>query len=149
MGELSHWSEKPAAHQKRAALMHTVKSIETEISIRQTNCDFSAAFSRGEADAVLLPPSMDVVCGREAIRGFWETAMRMGVKEAVLESFETEGADAMAWEVGFYTLSGANKQMLDRGKYVVVWHKEDGQWLLHRDIWNSSVASSTHSAHPS
>jgi len=26
----------------------------------------------------------------------------------------------------------------DRAKYVVVWKKVGGQWLLHRDIWNTS-----------
>lgn len=24
-------------------------------------------------------------------------------------------------------------------KYVVVWKKEDGQWRLHRDIWNTKA----------
>jgi ketosteroid isomerase-like protein len=29
-------------------------------------------------------------------------------------------------------------QVIDNGKYVVLWRREAGQWKLHRDIWNSS-----------
>jgi ketosteroid isomerase-like protein len=28
---------------------------------------------------------------------------------------------------------------LDKGKYIVIWKQEDGQWKLHRDIFNSSM----------
>lgn len=27
----------------------------------------------------------------------------------------------------------------DRGKYIVVWKRVGGKWLLHRDIWNTSM----------
>lgn len=27
----------------------------------------------------------------------------------------------------------------DRGKYCVVWKRVGGQWLLHRDIWSTSM----------
>jgi ketosteroid isomerase-like protein len=44
-----------------------------------------------------------------------------------------------AVEVGRYTLSGEGGQVLDTGKYVVIWKKEDDAWRYHRDIWNSSM----------
>jgi ketosteroid isomerase-like protein len=44
----------------------------------------------------------------------------------------------MAHEVGKYTLMGDGDKVLDSGKYVVIWQRQDGQWKLHRDIWNSS-----------
>jgi hypothetical protein len=37
-----------------------------------------------------------------------------------------------------YRLQGAGGQVLDMGKYVVIWKQEAGQGKLHRDIWNSS-----------
>jgi hypothetical protein len=30
-------------------------------------------------------------------------------------------------------------KVLDKGKYIVIWKKEDGTWKLHRDIWTTSV----------
>jgi hypothetical protein len=44
----------------------------------------------------------------------------------------------MAHEVGKYTLMGDGDKVLDAGKYIVIWQRQDGQWKLHRDIWNSS-----------
>jgi len=29
--------------------------------------------------------------------------------------------------------------VLDKGKYIVIWKQEEGQWKLHRDIFNSSM----------
>jgi hypothetical protein len=28
--------------------------------------------------------------------------------------------------------------ILDTGKYIVIWKRENGAWKWHRDIWNSS-----------
>ena len=44
-----------------------------------------------------------------------------------------------AIEVGKFTLQGEGGQTVDEGKYLVVWKQADGQWKLHRDIFNSSM----------
>jgi ketosteroid isomerase-like protein len=36
-------------------------------------------------------------------------------------------------------MKGAEGNVLDRGKYVVVWQREQGQWRIHRDIWSTSL----------
>jgi uncharacterized protein (TIGR02246 family) len=108
---------------------------------------FMAAFSRGDAagcaalyteQGQLLPPNSDVIAGKQAIQTFWQSAMHMGITAAKLETVEVEGYGNTANEVGTYTLQGAGSQVLDTGKYVVIWKQETGQWKLHRDIWNSS-----------
>jgi ketosteroid isomerase-like protein len=63
----------------------------------------------------------------------------MGVKRAQLDTREVEGHGDTAIEVGAYTLFGEGDQALDNGKYIVIWKKEDGQWKLHRDIFNSNL----------
>ena len=108
---------------------------------------FMAAFSRGDAagaaavytaDAQVLPPNSDVITGQQAIQTFWQRAMDMGVKAVKLATVEVVGDGHTAYEVGQFTLQGAEGQVLDAGKYVVIWQQEAGQWKLHRDIWNSS-----------
>ena len=64
--------------------------------------------------------------------------MNMGVTAVNLETGEAEQYGNTAYEVGRFTLQGAEGQMIDAGKYVVIWKQEGGQWKLHRDIWNSS-----------
>jgi uncharacterized protein (TIGR02246 family) len=108
---------------------------------------FTAAFRRGDAagvaavytiDGQVLPPNSDVVSGKPAIQAFWQWAMDMGVKALKLEIAEAEANGHIAYEVGKFTLQGAEGQMIDAGKYVVIWKQEAGQWKVHRDIFNSS-----------
>ena len=108
---------------------------------------FMAAFSRSDAagaaavytdDGQVLPPNSDVVSGKQAIQRLWQGAMDMGIKAVKLETVEVEGYGNTAYEVGTFTLQGAAGQVIDAGKYVVIWKQEGGQWKLHRDIWNSS-----------
>ena len=56
-----------------------------------------------------------------------------------MDILETTGCGETAYEVGKYTLLGRGGQTLDSGKYVVIWRQEDGQWKLHRDIFNTSL----------
>jgi ketosteroid isomerase-like protein len=59
-----------------------------------------------------------------------------------LETVEVAGDGNTAYEVGQFTLQGAEGQVFDAGKYVVIWKQEAGQWKIHRDIWNSSRPAS-------
>jgi ketosteroid isomerase-like protein len=50
----------------------------------------------------------------------------------------------MVFEIGQYalTIQSAEQEtpIEDKGKYVVVWKKgDDGIWMLHVDIWNTSL----------
>ena len=42
-------------------------------------------------------------------------------------------------ETGRYELYDAQNKILDKGKYVVVWKQENGEWKLFRDIFNSDL----------
>lgn len=78
--------------------------------------------------------------GKQAIEAFWQGVMDMGIKNAKLDIVEVEQHGDTAIEMGQYTLSSADDQVMDTGKYVVIWKHEDGTWKLQRDIWNSSLA---------
>jgi uncharacterized protein (TIGR02246 family) len=88
----------------------------------------------------LLPPMQDEVDGKEKIQEFWQGAMAAGVKSAAFEGVEVHGAGDLATEVGRYVMKGADGQQLDHGKYIVLWKKQKGSWVILRDIWNSSAA---------
>jgi ketosteroid isomerase-like protein len=65
--------------------------------------------------------------------------MDMGIKEAKLEILEVEGLGDTATEISTFTLQGEGGLVLDKGKYMVIWKLEEGQWKMHRDIFNSSL----------
>ena len=117
-------------------------------SIQAANEVFMSTFAKGDATGMgmlytekgqLLPSNTDFVTGRKAIQGFWKAVMDMGIKGAKLETIELEEHGTSAYEVGKYTLSGTEGQVMDQGKYVVIWKKQGGDWKLHRDIWNTSM----------
>ncbi len=116
--------------------------------IDATNKQLSAAVARGDAagaaacyaeDGCFLPPNSDFVQGREAIQGFWQGAIDMGIKELRLATNEIEILGDTATEVGTYQLMADGGVQADHGKFLVVWKNCDGQWLLHRDMINTSM----------
>ena len=90
-------------------------------------------------DGQILPPNSGFVTGRTAIEAFWEALMEMGIKQVKLEVVEVERGPDTAYEMSTFILADANGQTLDQGKYIVIWKQEDGDWKLHRDIFNSST----------
>jgi len=123
-------------------------SIEMREVIVAANDKFMTAFNSGDTagvaalysqDAKVLPPNSDFVTGREAIQGFWQAVQGMGIKKVKMEIVEVEACGDMAYEVSRFTLFGADGQELDKGKYIVIWKQEAGEWKLHRDIFNSSL----------
>lgn len=45
----------------------------------------------------------------------------------------------MLSEAGRYTLRDKYGNILDIGKYLVVWKKVDGKWKAHRDMFNTTM----------
>ncbi|MDH3688095.1 MAG: SgcJ/EcaC family oxidoreductase [Gammaproteobacteria bacterium] len=112
-------------------------------SIEQWTTAFNEADAAGVAamytqEGQLLPPGGPTVTGREAIQAFWQGVMDSGIAKAELEATEIEGSGALVYEVGVYRLFGTDGQLAGEGKYIVVWKQSDGQWRLHRDIWNGN-----------
>ncbi len=56
-----------------------------------------------------------------------------------LEDLETRVEGDLGYKAGRYRVRTKDGELVDRGKYIEIWSKVDGQWLLHRDIWNSSL----------
>ena len=90
-------------------------------------------------DAIALPPDGPVVKGRDNIQQMWGSiAQQIGLKDVRLDTLDFEQAGDNGYEVGeaTLTLTGGTAVV----KFVVVWKKVDGQWRLHRDIWNTKGA---------
>ncbi len=128
--------------------MTQLTSTKVHEAIAAANENFMATFSRGDAAGMaalytengqVLPPNSDFVTGKQAIQTFWQALMDMGIKTAKLETVEVENHGDTAIEVSTYTLQGEEGQVLDQGKYIVIWKQEADQWKLHHDIFNSSM----------
>lgn len=87
-------------------------------------------------DAVMMPQGAPMERGPDRIRQGFMQMGQMGVTAAELETEDVEVEGDMAYEMGHYTLRGGGAEM-DRGKYLVVWKHEDGDWKIHRDMFSS------------
>jgi uncharacterized protein (TIGR02246 family) len=96
-----------------------------------------------EEDGQILPPQTDAVAGRAKIQEYWQGVMGAGVKTAALQLLEVHSSGDIAAEVGSYVMKNAEDQNVDQGKYMVLWKKKKGSWVIVRDIWNSSMSPAT------
>lgn len=110
---------------------------------------WSAAFAKGDAAGVaaiytangqILAAGSDPVKGTAALTKFIQSVFDEGVSTATLTTLEVVGQGRYATEVGSYVLKDKSGKELDHGKYMELWRLEKGEWKLHRDIFNSSVA---------
>jgi ketosteroid isomerase-like protein len=121
---------------------------DARAAIEAANKQFSAAFAKGDAaalsamytsSAIAFPPNGEIARGQTAIQSIWKGAIASGLKGLVLTTAEVETHGDTAHEVGNYEMRDAGGKAADRGKYIVIWKREGGQWKLHRDIWNSNM----------
>ena len=120
--------------------------VRGEIDAR--NKEIGAALAKGDYNTVagmysssaqMFPPNHATVSGHDAIVAEWKGFVDAGFKGLELASNEVEAVGDHADEEGSYRRTGPDGQTtIDTGKYIVIWKKENGKWVLHRDIWNSN-----------
>jgi len=125
----------------------TMVSTTVQEAIQDVSRKFEEFLSRGDAagvarcyaqDALIMPPNQDLIHGQAGIEGFWRGIITAGVKAIRLESQKVEQYGEVMAEIGRFTVLIEENQVIDEGKYLVLWKQENGEWKLFRDIWNSS-----------
>jgi uncharacterized protein (TIGR02246 family) len=122
--------------------------------LKKTSGGWEEAFNAGDAktlatfyasDAMLLPPNTEFVKGRESIMEFW--TQFIATIDGKLDIKETHVQSDLAILIGTFELTDSEGNFVDRGKYIEVWKRGDGEWKLYRDIWNSSGPVSKPAGH--
>ena len=117
----------------KAAIMASNK-VYGECFATGDSTKFAACYT---ADACINPPNMPRICGAQAIAGFFNGAVKMGIKDLKVTTEEVIGAEGSVAEIGKYEVIGDKGASLDKGKFIVVWKNDNGKWKMHRDVWNS------------
>jgi uncharacterized protein (TIGR02246 family) len=107
--------------------------------------DVDAVANLFTVDAILLPLGGGIVSGREAIRQSLRTSFANGLRSFAVTSVQLDLHGDIAIDVGYESIgiarSGAAAATVE-AKYMVVWKKIDGQWLVHRDMVGARTGSS-------
>jgi uncharacterized protein (TIGR02246 family) len=129
-----------------------VDTSADESAIRASTQEWAAAYNAGDADAlaaqyaedaVLQPPGAPSATGRAAIREFLATdsaatkAAGLAFKIAADSTVQVSGD--LAFEAGTFSAVDSTGATAATGKFIGVFNKKDGKWLLVRDTWNTDA----------
>jgi ketosteroid isomerase-like protein len=78
------------------------------------------------------------VAGRAAIQTAMSGTVQSGITSVDIRLENVYGTEDFVAEEGELTLFVAEDAVAVE-RYIVLWKKEDGQWILFRDIFNSNM----------
>lgn len=116
-----------------------IKVANTKMMEAYANGDTTTLFDFYTTDAKIFPANNEVIDGKDAIGKFWTATRQMGIAKVLFETTTAQKFGNLAIEEGKYSLFVPNDIMVDEGKYIVTWKKENGTWKVYRDIWNNST----------
>ncbi len=91
-------------------------------------------------DGMIMPNRSNIIYGRADIHQRWLPREGYSTIKHVSTPIELTVLGDTAHDIGFYegtTLNPDGSLSRWAGKYVIIWKKVDGQWLIYADIWNS------------
>ncbi|MAX70942.1 MAG: DUF4440 domain-containing protein [Flavobacteriaceae bacterium] len=115
-----------------------VENIES-FSKYYTSGDYDALANAYCKEATILPPGADIIKGREAIKKRWILPSGVNVPYHKITPIEIKIIDNYAYDIGYYegkTIRKDKSEVSWKGKYLIVWKKEDGDWKIYSDAWN-------------
>ena len=116
--------------------------------IQEKNSRFTRAHVVGDSvgmvdifseDARVLAPNADPVIGRAAIEVLTSEYLKFGITEFREETTALYGNEDMLIDEGTYVMVYGKAGTVDKGKYLNVWRKVDGQWKLYSNMWNANA----------
>ena len=129
--ESNNFSIETAKTEIDAANMEFVKLFNTSDSVGLANM-FTI-------DGKSMEPNEPAFSGRSEIQRHYAIVMKAGNNKLGLVTTGLWGDEKMLAEEGEYKFMDKNEKVLDKGKYIVLWKKEEGNWKLFRDCYNSDM----------
>lgn len=87
--------------------------------------------------------NMPSVVGKANLTTFWAGFINAVGGTITLTTLDIWGNAEYITEEGLFEIKAKDGTSIDKGKYIVVWKKEDGKWKLHRDMSNSDLPLAT------
>ncbi|MEY4383944.1 MAG: hypothetical protein RI995_1486 [Bacteroidota bacterium] len=117
--------------------------------INEANRSFENFVSKGDSvglatnvytiDAKFMNPNAPSAEGRAAVTSAISGIFKSGITGIKLTSKEIWGDGNTITEEGAFELNIKDGTVVEKGKYLVMWKKEDGKWKIHRDMFSSDM----------
>ena len=115
------------------AELAAVKALSEGIVAAETAMDTEAALAFWAPDAIVQPSGAPQIQGTEALRQMYDQFFsQVAAFASTPTTYEIAASGDMAWEYGvnYITFIGPDGEFVDVGKYLAVWRKMDGEWLI-------------------
>ena len=133
--------QQQPASDTRAADEEAIRGISPTWFKAYNAGDVNSIVALHAEDAVVNAPGAPAARGQAAIREFLKKDVAGSAAAGVTlnggPTTDVGVSGDLGWEWGTFTVTDKSGAALDRGKYVTVYAKKDGKWLIIRDIWNS------------
>ncbi len=129
----------------RAADEAALKKLDDEWSRAVGARDVEKTVSFYSDDAVMMPPDIPTLTGKEPIRALWRSMLESPSFSGGWQATKIEVARSgdLAYVSGTYEFNetdAGGRPIADKGKYVEVWKKQaDGNWKCVADMFNSDL----------
>jgi uncharacterized protein (TIGR02246 family) len=136
-----------AANDTRAADEATLRNLDAEWSKAAGAKDLEKTASYYTDDALILPPNMPTIQGKQQGRAMWQGMFSVPGFGGGWKATKVEVARSgdLGYVTGAYELSetdASGKPMVDKGKYLEIWKKQaDGSWKCVADMFNTDLPS--------
>jgi ketosteroid isomerase-like protein len=117
-------------------------------TVDEKNIEFAKAFTTGDSagmvnhyapDGKIFPPNASAVAGRSAIAALVSEYMTFGIKEFHDSTTALYGNGDNLIEEGTFYMGDGKGHTIDKGKYIAVWRKVDGEWKVYSNMFNTSL----------
>ena len=127
-------AEETSTEPKHTDMSVFEKEIETRIREYEThlkNGDSIALGNMYTEDAEIIPSTV----GRPNIIKVFGRMIRDSITGSSFKTTKLWGNDDLLVEDGMGYWAHANGTVVSRGRYLLVWQKDDGKWKILRDTW--------------
>jgi ketosteroid isomerase-like protein len=129
----------------RASDEAALRKLDDEWSRAAGSRDVDKTISYYTDDAVVMPPNIPTLTGKEPIRSLWKSMLDSpsfsgGWKATKVEVARSGDLAYVSGNYEFNEKDDGGKPITDKGKFLEVWKKqEDGNWKCVADMFSSDL----------
>lgn len=134
------WNAGEYSNSKLAQIWSKIYEKNTRLEKALENDDPSLAMSNYTKNSIFFVPTAPPLKGKGQIAAFIKDSYDKGVRDADFQIMDLKGDQKILVESGRYVLKDVETEILDMGKYIVVWVNVDGNWKVAKDMFNTTMS---------
>ncbi len=137
----SEVSEKAVTKPDMAKIKAEIQALENAWAVASNAKDMTTILGFYADDAVSMPANKSVITGKAAIEKDIKADFEKRKVNNVIsyETTEVFGDENLVTEFGKTTTKDAAGKVTYTGKYMALWEKRNGKWLVIRELYNDDV----------